>query len=139
MSADDGLSWTLSPDAGESVWNGQWHNVVGTYDGSTVRLYVDGRQVGSGTPDTTPIAYGLPTSNEFAIGNYPWCPESGFSGSIDEVKLFNRALGPQEIGLAYTLLAAAAEQLPVRPDALSPRRSPQPASPPPASPPPARG
>jgi hypothetical protein len=102
VSADDGLSWTLSPGAGQSVWNGQWHNVVGTYDGSTLRLYVDGRQVGSGTPDTTPIAYGLPTSNEFAIGNYPWCPESGFSGSIDEVKLFNRALAPQEIGLAYT-------------------------------------
>jgi hypothetical protein len=103
VSANDGLSWTLSPDAGQSVWNGQWHNVVGTYDGSTIRLYVDGRQVGSGTPDTTPIAYGLPTSNAFAIGNYPWCPESGFSGSIDEVKLFNRALGPQEIGLAYQL------------------------------------
>ncbi len=102
-SADEGLTWTLSPDAGQGVWNGQWHNVVGTYDGSTVRLYVDGRQVGAGTPDATPIAYGLPTSNEFAIGNYPWCPESGFRGSIDEVKLFNRALGSQEIGLAYQL------------------------------------
>jgi hypothetical protein len=103
VSAADGLTWTLSPDAGQGVWNGQWHNVVGTFDGSTVRLYVDGRQVGSGTPDTTPIAYGLPTSNEFAIGNYPWCPSSGFQGTIDEVKLFDRALGSQEIGLGYQL------------------------------------
>jgi Concanavalin A-like lectin/glucanases superfamily len=99
VSTDQGLSWTVSPDAGQGVWNGQWHSVVGTYDGSSVRLYVDGRQVGSGTPDTAPIAYGLPTSNDLAIGDYPWCPESDFSGSIDEVKVFNRALGPQEIAL----------------------------------------
>jgi hypothetical protein len=103
VSANDGLTWTVSPDAGQNLWNGQWHNVVGTFDGSTVRLYVDGRQVGTGTPNTTPIAYGLPTSNELAIGNYPWCPSSGFSGGIDEVKLFNRALSAQEIGIGYQL------------------------------------
>jgi Concanavalin A-like lectin/glucanases superfamily len=103
VSTNQGLSWTLSPDAGQGVWNGQWHNVVGTYDGSSLRLYVDGRQVGSGTPDTAPIAYGLPTSNNLAIGDYPWCPESDFNGSIDEVKVFNRALGSQEIALGYQL------------------------------------
>ncbi len=103
VSTDEGLSWTVSPDAGRGEWNGQWHNVVGTYDGSSVRLYVDGRQVGSGTPDTAPIAYGLPTSNDLAIGDYPWCPASDFNGTIDEVKVFNRALGPQEIGLGYGL------------------------------------
>ena len=103
VSADDGLSWALSPDAGQGVWNGQWHNVVGTFDGSNVHLYVDGRQVGSGTPNTTPIAYNLPTSGELAIGNYPWCPSSGFAGTIDEVKLFNRALNPQEIAIGYQL------------------------------------
>ncbi|HSZ69880.1 MAG TPA: LamG domain-containing protein [Solirubrobacteraceae bacterium] len=102
-STNDGLSWTVSPDAGQGVWNGQWHNVVGTYDGSTLRLYVDGQQVGSGTPDTAPIAYGLPTSNNLAIGDYPWCPESAFNGSIDEVKVFNRALDPREIALGYQL------------------------------------
>jgi hypothetical protein len=102
-STNQGLSWTLSPDAGQGVWNGQWHNVVGTYDGSSVRLYVDGRQVGAGTPDTAPIAYGLPTSNDLAIGAYPWCPSSDFSGAIDEVRLFNRALGPQEIAAGYQL------------------------------------
>ena len=103
VSTNNGLSWTVSPDAGQGVWNGQWHNVVGTYDGSSVRLYVDGQQVGSGTPDTAPIAYGLPTSNNLAIGDYPWCPQSDFSGSIDEVKVFNRALDPGEIALGCRL------------------------------------
>jgi hypothetical protein len=98
-SSNQGLSWTISPDTGQNVWNGQWHHVVGTYDGSSVRLFLDGRQVGSGTPDTAPIAYGLPTSNNLQIGDYPGCSGLDFSGSIDEVKVFDRALGSGEIAL----------------------------------------
>ncbi len=102
VSTNQGLSWTLSSEAGpSSVWNGQWHNVVGTYDGSSVRLYVDGHQVGSGTADTAPIGYGLPSSNDLMIGDYPGCSGLDFSGNIDEVKVFNRALSSQEIGLGY--------------------------------------
>jgi Concanavalin A-like lectin/glucanases superfamily len=101
-SREDGFAWTLSPAVEPAaVWNGQWHNIVGTYDGSTVRLYLDGRQIGAGTPDSAPIAYKLPTSGEVSIGAYPWCSSSDFSGDIDEVKVFNRALGAQEIALTY--------------------------------------
>jgi hypothetical protein len=77
-------SFTLSPDAGTGIWNGQWHVVVGTYDGSSVRLYVDGQQVGTGTPSTTTIQYGLPDSNQFAIGDYLGpCPTPlGFVGDM---------------------------------------------------------
>ena len=99
--ASSATTYVVSPDAGTGVWDGRWHNVIGTFDGSTVRLYVDGKQVGSGTPDSAPIQYGLPTSNDFVIGNYPWCPGLGFAGDIDEVKVFDRALSPTEIGLAY--------------------------------------
>lgn len=103
-SRNQGYAWAVSPEApASSIWNGQWHNVIGTFDGSTVRLYVDGRQVGTGTPDSAPIAYGLPTSNDLSIGAYPWCGSSDFGGSIDEVKVFGRALGPVEIGAAYGL------------------------------------
>jgi hypothetical protein len=77
-------SYTQSPDAGTGIWDGQWHVVVGTYDGSTVRLYVDGRQVGTGTPSTTTIDYATPDSNQFAIGDYLGpCPNPmGFVGDI---------------------------------------------------------
>jgi hypothetical protein len=103
VSPGQGTSATLSPEAGPTVWNGEWHNVVGTYDGSSVRLYVDGQQVGAGTPDTVPIGYGLPGSNDLTIGDYTGCPSfnADFSGGIDEVKLFDRALAPWEIGLGY--------------------------------------
>ncbi|HEX3975496.1 MAG TPA: LamG domain-containing protein [Solirubrobacteraceae bacterium] len=100
VASNGGLNWTQSPDAGTGVWNGSWHNVIGTFDGSTVRLYVDGREVGSGTPDTSPIPYNLSDGNDLEIGNYSGCSGLGFSGKIDEVKAFNRVLGAQEIHLA---------------------------------------
>ena len=77
--------------------------MVGTYNGSSVKLYVDGREVGSGTPTTAPIAYGLYSSNNLLIGDYAGCSGTDFSGSIDEVKVFDRALSPFEIGTGYGL------------------------------------
>jgi hypothetical protein len=100
VASNDGMSWSLSPDAGSGIWDGNWHSVVGTFDGSTVRLYVDGKEVGSGTPDTAAIPYNLLNGNDLLIGNYGGCSGLGFSGKIDEVKVFNRALGAQEIRLA---------------------------------------
>lgn len=99
-----GASWTTSPDAGTGVWDGQWHSVIGTYDGSTVRLYVDGVQVGSGTASPSGISYGEPNSNDLLIGNYDGCGGAlDFTGLIDQVRVFNRALGPQEIHAAVTV------------------------------------
>jgi Concanavalin A-like lectin/glucanases superfamily len=99
VAGNGGMSWTLSPDAGSGVWDGGWHNVIGTFDGSTVRLFVDGKEVGSGTPYSGSISYGLDTSNDLMVGNYAGCAGLGFSGSIDEVKVFNRALPAQEVRL----------------------------------------
>jgi len=96
----------LSPDAGKGVWDGNWHHVAGTYDGATVRLHVDGRQVGLGTPATLTINYNLPGGDDFAIGNYltpgPW----GFRGSIAEVSIYNRALTASEIEAIYASVVA---------------------------------
>jgi hypothetical protein len=99
--ASSQTTYVVSPDAGTGVWDGKWHNVLGTFDGSAVRVYVDGQEVGTGTPDSTPIPYAMPSGTDLAIGNYPWCPGLGFRGDIDEVKVFNRALGSSEISLGY--------------------------------------
>lgn len=98
-----GSSWTLSPEATGSLWNGQWHNIIGSFDGSTVRLFVDGQQVGTGTPDSSPIGYGLVTSNDLLIGNYAGCSGLDFPGKIDEVKVFDRALSGNEIKWGYAI------------------------------------
>lgn len=90
-----------SPDAGKSVvWNGNWHHVAGTYDGQTVRLYVDGHQIGgTGTtvPAPTAILYNLPV-NEFFVGSYgeEACPFR-FTGDIAEVRVWDGVLSDDEI------------------------------------------
>lgn len=93
----DGTHWVPSPDAGQGIWDGKWHHVAGTFDGTTVRLYVDGTQVGSGTPAALEISYDMPGGNDLFIGNYFWPGTWGFIGSIDELSIYGRALSDSEI------------------------------------------
>ena len=106
VARDRGQSYTRSPDGGRGVWNGQWHFVVGTYDGSSVRLYLNGSQIGTGTPHTGPIDYNFPDSDLF-IGHYNTCPGLDFNGRIDIAQVYNRALTPQVIRDTYDQLTAA--------------------------------
>lgn len=95
-----GLSYTRSPDRGAGVWNGTWHFVVGTYDGGSVRLYVDGSQVGKGTSHSGPIDYNFP-DNELFIGHYNACPAEDFHGQVDQAQIWNRALNASEVRSQY--------------------------------------
>jgi hypothetical protein len=100
-STSSGTDYVVSPDAGTRIWDGGWHHVVGTFDGSTVRLYVDGTQAGSGTAYSGAIAYARSNSNHLFIGNYPKqpppCQASGFTGAIDEVTVWNGALTAAQV------------------------------------------
>ncbi len=49
----------------------------------------------------SPSQYGGPVNNDLDIGSHPACSGLGFVGNIDEAKVFNRTLGPQEIRAAY--------------------------------------
>lgn len=112
----NGSSYRLaSPDAGRSVWDGKWHHVAGTFDGALVHLYIDGVEVGAGTPASA-IAYGLPTSEAFYIGNYRGSCDRPFTGEIDNVRIWSRALNAGEIA---TL--ASAEDAPGRETGDGPR------------------
>src|SRR4051812_3307551 len=90
----DSTKFYASPEAPASVWDGNWHNVAGTFDGNTVRLYVDGQQVGSGTPAPTTIDYNQPIQGGM-IGDYPGaCADNSLTlkGDVDGVQVWSRAL-----------------------------------------------
>ncbi len=97
-----GLSGTSSPDlfGTRNVNDGQWHHVAATYDGSTVSLYVDG------TLDVSHPAIGQIAQNGFPlyIGGDSQPPQGHtylFSGALDEVSLYSRALSAGEIAAIY--------------------------------------
>ena len=71
---------------------GTWTHLAETYDGSSVRLYVNG------TPVSTTAAAGSMVSSTAPLeigGNTIW--GEYFSGLIDEVRVYNRALSAAEI------------------------------------------
>jgi hypothetical protein len=78
---------------------GQWIHIAATYDGTTARDYLNGRQVNSGEFH---FSHGDDPNILLSIGNtmdqnaWPGSPE-GFYGYIDEVRIYNRALEPNEI------------------------------------------
>ncbi len=74
---------------------GVWTYVVGTYDGSRVRLYINGKQV------TSIAVTGQINAHQEAlrIGGDP--KGDYFKGKIDEVSIFNRALTATEILRRY--------------------------------------
>ena len=69
-----------------------WTHIVGTSDGSTVKLFINGKLAASvagtiGAQNTAPLKIG-------AAGT---CGTYLFGGLIDEVKIFNRALSSDEV------------------------------------------
>jgi hypothetical protein len=70
-----------------------WTHLATTYDGATLRLFVNGAQVSSrALPGQI-----LVSSGPLRIGGNAVWPE-WFQGLIDELRVYNRALSVQEIG-----------------------------------------
>jgi hypothetical protein len=97
ISRGHGTTYARSPDAGPQVWDGRWHLVVGTFDGTTIRLYVDGAEIGSGTQYPGPIEYLLSDDNDLFIGSYPSCPNENFAGAISDVRVWGLALSAPDV------------------------------------------
>jgi hypothetical protein len=85
-----------------SDWStGNWYNVIGTYDGSNVKLYLDGV-----LKDTVALTGTVDNATQsFRIGRYG--ASSDFNGNIDEVAIWNRALSASEISALSTANAPA--------------------------------
>ena len=86
-----------------------WTHVAGSYDGATLRIYVNGTQVG------TKALTGSLASSTAALrigGNSVW--GEYFNGLIDEVRVYNRALTAAEIAtdLATPVAPAVADTTP---------------------------
>ncbi|MBN2270573.1 MAG: C10 family peptidase [Sedimentisphaerales bacterium] len=86
---------------------GEWHHVCGTYDGTHIRLYIDGVEDPAG-----PAAYagGIATNNfDVYIGENAEIRGRYWRGSIDEVRIYNYALKAGEVANLMCLVPIAAD------------------------------
>lgn len=81
---------------------GNWYNFTGTYDGTNLRLYVDGvLKATSGTlagtisNTTGPLCLGVASSNTSCSTSNTYA-----GGAIDDVRIWSRALSSNEVGAA---------------------------------------
>ncbi len=70
-----------------------WSHLAATYDATTLQLYVNGIQVASRA--TTGAL--TTTTNPLRLGGTTTLAGRFFSGQIDEVRIYNRALSPTEL------------------------------------------
>ncbi len=90
-----GVNRRLMAPAGTIAAGGTYH-VVGTYDGATERLYVNGRQVASsaltGAADVT--------INGVRIGSWDGTQQF-FAGTIDEAAIYNKTLSAAQVAAHF--------------------------------------
>jgi Concanavalin A-like lectin/glucanases superfamily len=132
----DGSRYVVSPVARPAdVWNGEWHHVAGTFDGRSVRLYVDGRPVG--TPREVPLQIDYAgTTATAAFGRYVGSCDLSYIGDLDAVRIRSGALDAGAAAAAAHAALRPGERMPLGPQPGLPAATPTEilsAAPPPAA------
>ena len=131
--ATTGVAGNLEVAGSARLTTNSWSHVAATFDGSTLRLYVNGAQVGSRPASGTIVtsASALRIGGNTIWGEY-------FRGQIDDVRIYNEALTAAAIqtDMNTPVAAGAPPPIPLRRPSLSRRRPTEaPSAPPWPSPP----
>jgi len=102
ISADGGFNRSTGRlTAVNAITNGNIEYYCATISGDTMRIYVNGNLVAE-KQHGNPIANVARTNNY--IGHSAWyCNDPDFKGFMDEVRIYNRALSPEEIQSLFTI------------------------------------
>jgi len=79
--------------------DGRWHHIVATYNGTVLKIYLDGTEMANRTVTGNIDVF----STNLTIGGTPTFAGSNYhyNGLLDEVRILNRALTPEEIFQDY--------------------------------------
>ncbi len=78
---------------------GTWHHLVGTWDGATINLYIDGAPAASAAKATPLTA----DTGDAWIGGSGATLSGSFLGTVDEVVLYDVALSSTQVTELFTL------------------------------------
>lgn len=97
--------------SGSNAWipAGEWHQIVWVYDGggltSSTKIYIDGIQRDSGDFSGGTYIAMENTAQTVSIGRISSGINAYFDGSIDDVRIYNKALSQAEIAEIYGIQA----------------------------------
>lgn len=98
--ADDGDGKLTYLKGATKISLGKWYNVVGTYDGATMRLFVNGKLDAESKEQSGDILY--PAKAAYTIGAYVDDDEKHvMDGAIADLKVYSRALSNDAIAQQY--------------------------------------
>jgi hypothetical protein len=96
-SSEDLSFWgcgTANFSTSTTVTVGDWHHVMSTYDGSNVKVFLDGRQVGSTTAKSLNTGtVGLFAGSDGSLD----ASDYDFAGLVDDLQVFDYALTEREV------------------------------------------
>ena len=93
--------WSHHLTARDALPTGRWVHLVGTFDGTTMRIYVDGEERGT-LARPGPVK---PNAFPLCLGSYEAGHKAHFTGLLDEVRLYGRALTADEVRQQHRSLA----------------------------------
>lgn len=94
--------------SGVNVADGNWHQIVVSYNGGVTNgtvIYIDGVQKATCTWKPQNQTADLTVGAAYSGGSI----SGGFNGTIDQIKIFNRILSPQEVAAEYAAQNAGIE------------------------------
>ncbi|WP_195983937.1 glycoside hydrolase family 2 TIM barrel-domain containing protein [Clostridium sp. D33t1_170424_F3] len=89
---------SVAADLTDEGWINKWQHVAGVYDGASLRLYLNGEQVAETVLDGQTIVPG--SSHPFSIGACTQESGRAFTGLIDDVRVYDKALTLDEFNSA---------------------------------------
>jgi len=84
-------------DSTRAVPVGRWKQVAATYDGTWLRVYINGRAAGAKRVTGRTCASGEPLAVGAKNNPSKGLLEAFWDGRLDEVRVYDRALGPDEV------------------------------------------
>lgn len=92
---DDGTGYKVVNSGVATVTLNTWQHVAGVWDGSSLYIYIDG-VLKATTTGVTGSSFAS-TNNAVQMGSDSYSTPESFTGSVDEVRIWTRALGQCEI------------------------------------------
>lgn len=88
-----------APINATDIMDGQWHHVAGVFDGTVMKVYLDGQAIATLDMPGKLVSGGLAPAY---IGSSGGGGEF-FQGAIDDLQIWDRALKAEQIGASYAL------------------------------------